>query len=443
MAARKPKDLIPNDPATEILLLTAMAYSEQACEVAISGNALSPDHFHHPGRRLVFAAIFDLYFEGESTDPTAIAARLEETDEIEAVGGRAGVAEATGGDFMGLDLKRLPTHVARLKRLAAMKVGLTESLALRDEASAAGDPEALAEHFRNAAEEIEAQLSMSDSTDEYTIDGLLALADEGYDWVVEGCLERSDVFMLTAGGGVGKSLFMLQFALQAATGRHPFSPGRPITPVKAFYVQVENSPNEEGRRVRSMIATAELHGLNRDNFVAWMPKDGVNLATAKGMAQLRSKIVRHRPDIVVLSPWKDFHDGFASQGDGGEGAFVKIKRQLDTMLRKYRFALLIEAHASGAQSGSIDPEHYRPRGTVAQSNWATYGYCLIPKRSDDGKTTIPGRYIFGQWRGPRDRQRKFPKGMREGSMWPWMPDDDDPAFRGPIADQWEDRWENR
>mgnify|MGYP007082288997 CR=1 FL=1 len=37
------------------------------------------------------------------------------------------------------------------------------------------------------------------------------------------------------------------------------------------------------------------------------------------MAQLRSKIVRHRPDIVVLSPWKDFHDGFASQGDGGEG----------------------------------------------------------------------------------------------------------------------------
>lgn len=428
MALRK-RDQNPSDLDTETLMLTAMMHSGRACEIVIEDQAVLPEHFYHPGHQKIAAAITQLYLDDQSTDAVAVAGLLDSLGLLDDAGGAAGVAQAASASFAALDFSKLRTHCDRVKDLAAMRVGLAGAVELRGMAIETQNPTELAERFRHFADEIDMQLmSAALDEDEYQITDLLSIAREGYDWLVDGVLERGDVFMLTAGGGAGKSLFMLQFCMQCSAGIHPFAPGRRIRRLRTLYCQVENTPNEEGRRVQSMVAAADKVGWDREGFTAWMPKEGINLTTPQGMASLRSKIKKHKPEIVVLSPWKDFHDGFGG-AQGGEPEFMKVKRQLDTLRRKEGFALLIEAHASGAKPGSQDPDDYRPRGTVAQSNWATYGFCLIPLKKDN--LTVPGRFIFGQWRGPRDRTRQFPKQMWEGSIWPWMPDDS--VYQGPIS----------
>lgn len=421
--------LVPGDLLAEQLLLTAMMHSLAACEVVIEAEAVLPDHFYGPANQTIFAAIVQLYLDGKSTDPTAVSGWLDRIGLLDAVGGAYGVVDAATGDYAGLETGRLPTHCERVKALAGMRAGQAAAQELGERSRIGADPAGLADGFRLAGDQIDAQITGTSAEGEYTVDDLLAAGDAPVDWVVPDTLERGDVLMLTAGSGVGKSLFLFQFALQCAAGRHPFHPGRAIPALKALYIQVENSPAEEGRRMTRMIGMAERFGFDRTKFTAWMPKDGVNLSTAQGVAALRLKIVKHRPDIVVLSPWKDVHDPFTSQGDGGEGAFTRIKHQLDAMKRKYGFCLLIEAHATAAQAGSTDPDAYRPRGTVAQANWATYGLCLIPKQNDAG--VIRGQYLLGQWRGARDRTRQFPAEMWEGTVWPWMPADSIAVDREP------------
>jgi RecA-family ATPase len=232
--------------------------------------------------------------------------------------------------------------------------------------------------------------------------------------------------MLTAASGTGKSLLNLQVAVQVACGVHPFDQTEPIPPQRVLYVQAENDTREEGRRLAMMADLAAKWGPVRDNFLALVPDGelaGINLGTPQGVAFLRRKIRKWQPRLVVVGPWKDLHGGFRSEGDGGEAAFGRVKQQLDHMRRRFGFALWIEAHASSDSKGSQNLDHYTPRGTIAQQNWAHYGLALIPLVDDDNNV-VPGQFRLGQWRGGRSRDRWWPKEMREGTpgrSWPWVP----------------------
>jgi hypothetical protein len=54
------------------------------------------------------------------------------------------------------------------------------------------------------------------------VDAFLAGDDIGFDWVLEGVLERGDRLFLTGREGAGKSLFCHQLSVQLGAGRHPF-----------------------------------------------------------------------------------------------------------------------------------------------------------------------------------------------------------------------------
>lgn len=421
------------DADLERLLLAAAMNESSVCKIVLDGAGLLPDHFHLSAHKDIWAAVAELYLEDESTDPVAVARKLAEYDKLNAVGGAHGLmaiyssflTEFTmGGAGLG---DKLITHCGMLKALAADRYAHVRALEARDLAKSGADPVEVANFLRETADEIDVRLAREDDDDEFTLNDLRRLGQQGYDWVIPDGLERGDVFMITGGSGSGKSLWSLQAALQCNVGVNPFNPAKRMPKLSVLYVQVEDDPREEGRRVERMWQTAEGYGVDHDRFIAIMPKSGLNLSTREGMARFRQLIYRYRPDIVFLCPWKDLHGGLISQGDGGEASFMKVKAQLDTLRKadprtgRKGFALWIEAHTTGGVDGSTSPEHFKPRGTIAQVNWVTYGMALIPLRDEQTKDPIPGSYHLGQWRGPRDRSRVFPYLMKEGQPWPWMP----------------------
>lgn len=54
------------------------------------------------------------------------------------------------------------------------------------------------------------------------IDTFLSGVDVGFDWLLEGVLERTDRLLLTGREGAGKSLLCHQLSVQLSAGRHPF-----------------------------------------------------------------------------------------------------------------------------------------------------------------------------------------------------------------------------
>jgi hypothetical protein len=448
MSSKTAKKLTAYDLTLERLVLAAGMHSSAACKVALDSSGLMPEHFYTDAHATVWAAILGLFIEDKSTDPTSVAAVLEQHGKVDDIGGLRGLVEiytAHIGDiaFTPQLVDRLTTHCDRIKELAAARLVHLRATVLEEKARGGANPLELADFLRETADEVDAQLARVDDDDEYRLNDLRRLGAQPYDWVIEDSIERGDVFMVTAGSGAGKSLFSLQAAIQCNCGVNPFNPTKQrMARQSVMYVQIENDPREEGRRIDRMLwQQAERMGVDHDRFVAIMPRGGLNLASREGMARFRQLIYKHRPDIVFLCPWKDLHGGLTSQGDGGEASFMKVKVQLDMLRRgdprtgRKGFALWIEAHTTGGADGSSNPDHFKPRGTVAQVNWVTYGMALVPAKNDDD-VLIAGTYRFAQWRGPRDRERTFPHLMLEGSPWPWMPSLAITDLAGPVSAQW-------
>ncbi|MFF5214791.1 AAA family ATPase [Micromonospora sp. NPDC000442] len=121
------------------------------------------------------------------------------------------------------------------------------------------------------------------------------------DWMVDGIVARGDYMSLFGPAEVGKSLLMLDWALQMVRRG-----------LRVLYLDKENAPDVIRRRLKKMGATQEERTrLMVLPFVA-LP----DLATQEGADALREKVDRYRADVVVFDTISKFSQyGQASQSD--------------------------------------------------------------------------------------------------------------------------------
>jgi hypothetical protein len=259
----------------------------------------------------------------------------------------------------------------------------------------------LVEQVRGDLDELAAGAAAAPAAIE--LDAFLGVEDEGYDWLVPGLIERGDRVLLTGAEGKGKSTLLRQFAVQVASGIHPFN-FDDITPGKVLVIDLENSERQSRRKYRPLRAAAgDRYDPLAGGLHIEVRAEGIDLLdTASGDGPwLVDLAKRHTPDLIIIGPIYKM-----AGGDPTEEMTAKaITKWLDLVRRDTGAAMLIEAHSP--YPAGRGPRPIRPYGASLWSRWPEFGIFL------DGDTGL-----FEHWRGPRD-ERAWPEGVKRGGEWPW------------------------
>jgi hypothetical protein len=233
------------------------------------------------------------------------------------------------------------------------------------------------------------------------------VAEAPYDWVIPGLLERGNRMLITAAEGRGKTELLIQLAVQAAAGIHPWTL-RPVPPVKVLFVDLELGERDVGRRLRRIASLAPK--LNRSNLRWACRPEGVNLLAGDG-AWLNRELSDFPADLLVIGPLYNAFSGVAERGDvGGEDMARRLVSVFNKIRTRFRLALVMETHAPHAQAGA--KRDLRPFGSSLFLRWPDFGLGLQQDEKHEN------RYLLTHWRGPRDK-RAWPTALDQGEIWPW------------------------
>lgn len=389
-------------------------------------------------RRLIAAAIGDLYAADEPVTPTTVQRIVE---------ARAGTDElAHNITLLAFNVWQETTDASeasltywaeRAYRVARGRHAMLAALTLRqriDESLRNDDPlqydRAIAEHaeaIELAATPLEAAAAPPDNY------AKLMSVPLTHDWVIPGLLERGDRLMLTASEGLGKTELLIQMGLASAAGLHMFS-GRPLAlagggPVTVMIADAENSERQLSRRYRGTGARVEAlcrrHGIDTprwwedDNgairFV--IRPEGIPLSDRRELARLERSIAATNPDLVIAGP----HYKLTRADSTDENDAKDMIAELDTLRTRYGFALILEAHSPNAQGGHN--RDLRPIGSSVFRRWPEFGYGLRGVEDSTGEDGMPTTVTFEKWRGDRDK-RAWPRALSKSSTGlPWQPYD--------------------
>jgi 5S rRNA maturation endonuclease (ribonuclease M5) len=251
----------------------------------------------------------------------------------------------------------------------------------------------------------------------------LDTADDDFDWVVPGLLERGDRLMLTGYEGLGKSMLTRQLAVTIAAGVHPFRTARvnDFQPRRVLYIDCENSERQSRRKFRPL-GEASVRSRRRvpDGGMRLIHKpNGLDLTQAADADWLMERVTAHQPDVLFIGPFYRLHNANLNE----ELPARRTVSVLDKARNSVGCALVIEAHAG--HGNQINERDVRPVGSSLLLRWPEFGYGLAPV--DKNKKLVHLR----PWRGPRD-ERDWPKQLMWGdpNEWPWMECLTDEEMRG-------------
>lgn len=237
-----------------------------------------------------------------------------------------------------------------------------------------------------------------------------AAEEQMRDWVIPDLLERYERFVMTGAEGGGKSHWMRQVIITAASGVHPFHRNQQINPVRVLAIDAENTELQWQRNTKYITNLVQHLGQvdPRDRI---MVQAGYRLDfTQRSHLDLVHRwIDEYEPDIVYLGPlYKLMPKEVTTDTEA-----APLLAALDG-IRERGVAMLMEAHAGKATDGHGE-RNLAPRGSSALLGWPEFGYGLRPSSTD------PDMAIMVPWRGDRE-QRGWPKLLRRGvdGEYPWM-----------------------
>ncbi len=239
--------------------------------------------------------------------------------------------------------------------------------------------------------------------------GEILEGDDSYDWLIPDLLERQDRLIVTGPEGFGKTTFIRQIAILAAAGINPMTFDR-IKPVRVLVVDAENTERQWRRAVRSMTEMAARLG-SADPRETMHIAAGHRIDVTKGshLSEIHRLIDTHKPDMVMIGPLYKLVPRAITNDDDAAPLIVALDS-----LRERGVCLIMEAHAGKATSAEGDRD-LRPRGSAALLGWPEFGFGLKP--------TLDKEVVqISRWRGDRD-ERSWPKKMRRGGRWPWIPEE--------------------
>lgn len=258
-------------------------------------------------------------------------------------------------------------------------------------------------------------------------------ADEPYDWIVPGILERGDRLIITGAEGLGKTSLVRQISVAMAAGVNPFWPKEDILPVKVLFVDCENSVRQSRRAFRKLGAVAIKLGRRfaSDNLRLLHRPESIDLTRGPDAPWLMERVTAVKPDVLFIGSFYKLH----ASNMNDELAARKVIQVLDHVKTAADCALIIEAHAPHATGGQ--ERQLRPAGSSLLVRWPEFGFGIraVGDRTINGR---PADVRVEAWRGGRD-DRRWPSYLTFGDEgdWPWKPSfgvPENPKHVGPVLE---------
>lgn len=399
----------PNDVAAEQAVigaaLTLGAIPEEA-------SLLAGDDFYRPAHEQMWVACKWLTTNGKPCDAIAVRIRLEETGELERVGGgsylielvTSPVAAGNVDYYVGI----IKDRSARRRLIAAHTRGLQEAYSTTEPV----------EEVVNRAEERLRKVPVIEPDHTGTLMAFDEFCDQELpedDWVIPGLLNRGDRLILTGLEGLGKSILMRQLAVCAAAGVHPFTL-RPVPPMTALFVDAENPVSIMVKTFSGMRDAVRRNRGPMSSERLWVERApaGLNLGDAQDRLWLQRLVSLVNPDLLCIGPAYKLYRGGARDKD--EDLARQVTSALDAVRESVGCALVLEHHAGHGDS-SRSSRDVRPFGSSLWLRWPEFGYGIKPA---EGFTKDNRLVDFASWRGPRD-EREWPTQLAAATgFMPWI-----------------------
>ena len=355
-----PHDLSAEESVIGSLLIDDLGFSKIA-------SILQPEHFYMEANRLVFEIAKELFTRQQPINQITIAHELETIDKLESVGGRAYLAKVINVVPTSLHIK----HYANLvRRTATMRTLIT---AAEDISDIGFDNNPDIENALNRAEDIiynirsvqpsrdfvplretltpyleSSSTDMSDCENQPINSGFNLLDD------LLGGFQRSDMIVIAARPSVGKSMFALNVAINAATNNNNvaiFSLEMGREQIATRMLSTQGRINMHSLRMRRLSSSDEnrlVDAIGRLSDLSIFIDDSPIQAVAEMRGKARRLQLEYGLDFIVLDYMQLVTTNKGNRDTNRAQEVSEISRQIKAMARDLRVPVIAISQLSRA-----------------------------------------------------------------------------------------------
>ena len=355
-----PHDLSAEESVLGSLLIDDLAFSKIA-------SILEPEHFYMEANRLVFEIAKELFTRQQPINQITIAHELETIDKLESVGGRAYLAKVINVVPTSLHIK----HYANLvRRTATMRTLIT---AAEDISDIGFDNNPDIENALNRAEDIiynirsdqpsrdfvplretltpyleSSSTDMSDDENKPINSGFNLLDD------LLGGFQRSDMIVIAARPSVGKSMFALNVAINAATNNNNvaiFSLEMGREQIATRMLSTQGRINMHSLRMRRLSSSDEnrlVDAIGRLSDLSIFIDDSPIQAVAEMRGKARRLQLEYGLDFIVIDYMQLVTTNKGNRDTNRAQEVSEISRQIKAMARDLRVPVIAISQLSRA-----------------------------------------------------------------------------------------------
>jgi hypothetical protein len=403
----------PYDSDAEAAVIGCCLYNAEATRWATEW--LCPADFYVSKWSMAFAAIVDLYREGQKADPLTVSDRARRLGYENPLQADLLCAHADAPTVSGTS--GVERYAPIVRRHSVARAGLAIALDAADAfKDAANDPDEVVDSLVAELRSIDAHIPTGTPDGFLSFEALRSKPESARaPWVIPGYFRVDWRTVLVGPEGVGKTLILDEIAVCGAEGIRPFvGESKPEEPVRTLLVDLEN-PEDHVRDWVDRLARygEEWEKATEGRGAVWHRPGGVNLRTRSDRADFEEVLRQHRPDLVCLGPlYKAFR---RNHGETDEQAAAEIQDILDDLRTRHSFALVMEHHAPKAQGGVRD---MTPFGSSLWLRWGEIRMGLVPPNTTFPVWSLELRPFSGSRveHGWPDRIDRNPS----GSGLPWL-----------------------
>ena len=355
-----PHDLSAEESVIGSLLIDDLVFSKIA-------SILEPEHFYMEANRLVFEIAKELFTRQQPINQITIAHELETVDKLESVGGRAYLAKVINVVPTSLHIK----HYANLvRRTATMRTLIT---AAEDISDIGFDNNPDIENALNRAEDIiynirsdqpsrdfvplretltpyleSSSTDMSDNENQPINSGFNLLDD------LLGGFQRSDMIVIAARPSVGKSMFALNVAINAATNNNNvaiFSLEMGREQIATRMLSTQGRINMHSLRMRRLSSSDEnrlVDAIGRLSDLSIFIDDSPIQAVAEMRGKARRLQLEYGLDFIVIDYMQLVTTNKGNRDTNRAQEVSEISRQIKAMARDLRVPVIAISQLSRA-----------------------------------------------------------------------------------------------
>ncbi len=191
----------------------------------------------------------------------------------------------------------------------------------------------------------------------------------------QGLLVREGGTILAAESGVGKTMLLLEWALDLAAGNPILGRFSVSGPQRVLFIQQENPLYQMQARLAAMRPAKALP----DDLPVFFhrPTEMLCLTKRQDWEAIRRAVEKHRATVLVLDPLICFHT--AAENDNS--AMRRVLDRVTVLCRQTHCSAIISHHFGKPREGVGDVGH-RSRGASAIRDWSDTLLTLTPKKVD-------------------------------------------------------------